>query len=603
MRLRLAIITGLCLLCTTGFAADSELPQQAAEAVQKVVDYLRAEIAAGGGYLGHYVFDKEHAEILQWWGEGRATRDQNWIQPPGNPTVGFAFLRAWEATGDAQYLDAAIEVALSLVRGQLACGGWDYIVDHSPEGAQRWAYRRNLTSKNESLMKGRNQGTFDDNVSQHATRLLIAVDRTLAAMDPAARAKRAIDEPQKLRFALIPEDYRWSEAVGQWHDVGAEEAVPWPQVLSESEIKFTGEGLTLTLLGEGGEATGETQVQFEFGRDQQKAFREFTAANVGRLLAVVLDDELIMAPQIRAPIPGMGIIQFGGGLPPDLANAQMEIRSAAMYALEFLLEAQYEFGGWPQRFPLSSRGYSRYATFNDNSIADCFDVMMRAWEAYGDERYRESVLQAGQFMIDAQLPDPQPTWAQQYDEDLKPGWARRFEPPAACAGESRGVIRSLIRIALFTGDDKYLEPIGPALDWYKRSELTGKDKGNWARFYELGTNKPLYFTAGTYRLTYDDSNVPTHYSFKGSYYPSSEEAQYKEIMDKGLAQYAEDHKPAPLTAAQKLKRAEDMQDNVRAIIAAQDDTGRWFDKDTLSMRTCSANINRLADYLRLLNDR
>ena len=37
--------------------------------------------------------------------------------------------------------------------------------------------------------------------------------------------------------------------------------------------------------------------------------------------------------------------------------------------------------------------------------------------------------------------------------------------------------------------------------------------GQFARFYELKTNKPLYFTKD-YKLTYDDGDVPTHYSFK-----------------------------------------------------------------------------------------
>ena len=50
----------------------------------------------------------------------------------------------------------------------------------------------------------------------------------------------------------------------------------------------------------------------------------------------------------------------------------------------------------------------------------------------------------------------------------------------------------------------------PALAYLKKSLLPD---GRLARFYELKTNKPLYFTK-TYELTYDDSDMPTHYSFK-----------------------------------------------------------------------------------------
>ena len=192
--------------------------------------------------------------------------------------------------------------------------------------------------------------------------------------------------------------------------------------------------------------------------------------------------------------------------------------------------------------------------------------------------------------------------------DLKPAWARKFEPPSITGGESRGVIRILIKIALFTEDDKYLKPIGPALEWYKRSELyklTGReqDKGKWARFYELGTNKPLYFTANTYVLTYDDSNVPGHYSFQGNYYPLREEKQYKEIVEKGIEQYLSDHEAKPLRKQEKLARAETMEGKLRGIIEAQDAKGRWTKGDMIYMPTFETNIRALAAYLKLVNDR
>lgn len=457
----LAILLAL-ILCAGSWAQGDDLAAQASKSLSAAVKYLTETIAVGGGYLGSYKIDLQTGKFVDQWGEGHATADQNWIQPPGCPSVGFAFLRAWQETGDPRYLDAAVQVANSLVYGQLECGGWDYIVDHSPAGAVAWYYRHNRNSQDPKLKGGRNQATFDDNVTQHATRLLMAVDLALEQKDAA-------------------------------------------------------------------------------------------------------------------------------------------IHEASLAAIEFILQAQLPTGGWPQRSPRSSRGYSRYVTFNDNSMADCIDVMMRAWEAYGDPRTRESVVKAGQFIIDAQLPG-QPTWAQQYDEDLKPGWARKFEPPSACSSESVGVMRTLVRIATFLQDERYLEPLPAAFEWFRVSELTGADKGKWARFYELGTNKPLYFTRDTYLLTYDDSDCPTHYSFKGSYSPASVKSEYDRIMEIGLAAYAKERSPRPLSDQAKRALAKSLEGRVRETIDSQSDLGFWANGDMIDMSVFERNIELLAQYLGLVRN-
>jgi hypothetical protein len=53
------------------------------------------------------------------------------------------------------------------------------------------------------------------------------------------------------------------------------------------------------------------------------------------------------------------------------------------------------------------------------------------------------------------------------------------------------IIRTLLDLHLYTGDAGYLKPIPPALEWFQRSRTPN---GQWARFYELKTNRPLYFT-------------------------------------------------------------------------------------------------------------
>ncbi len=110
-------------------------------------------------------------------------------------------------------------------------------------------------------------------------------------------------------------------------------------------------------------------------------------------------------------------------------------RSHALKGLDFLLVSQYPNGAWPQRYPLRHEfvhdglaDYTSYYTLNDNSMRDIMNVLIEAYEKLGDERYLQAVLHGADFMIMAQGPDGQAGWAEQYDMDMKPAWARTHEP-------------------------------------------------------------------------------------------------------------------------------------------------------------------------------
>ena len=203
-----------------------------------------------------------------------------------------------------------------------------------------------------------------------------------------------------------------------------------------------------------------------------------------------------------------------------------KIHRVVQFGLDALLKAQYPNGAWPQRFeafpdpekfPIKKARYPKtwprthpdtryvdYYTFNDNAIADVIETMIEAHAIYGDARYLDAAIRGGDFMLLAQMPAPQPAWAQQYNLDMEPTWARRFEPPAITGGESFGVMQTLLDLYIQTGEQRFLDPIPPALDWAKRSRLAD---GRIARFYELQTNRPLYFTRD-YALTYSDADLP-----------------------------------------------------------------------------------------------
>src|SRR4029078_13339947 len=115
--------------------------------------------------------------------------------------------------------------------------------------------------------------------------------------------------------------------------------------------------------------------------------------------------------------------------------------------------------------------------------------LLAALEVYRDDRYRRALARLGEFLILAQIPHPQPAWAQQSNYEMQPMWARRFEPPAVCGLESEDAVRTLMKIFRLTGDQKCLEPIPRALAYLKKCRLPD---GRMARYYELQTNRPLY---------------------------------------------------------------------------------------------------------------
>jgi len=56
------------------------------------------------------------------------------------------------------------------------------------------------------------------------------------------------------------------------------------------------------------------------------------------------------------------------------ATGLKRFRQAFLKAIDYLLEAQYANGGWPQTYP-SLRGYSKYITFNDGAMIGAMSVL------------------------------------------------------------------------------------------------------------------------------------------------------------------------------------------------------------------------------------
>lgn len=463
----LAVLALLALTATQTPAQDAALRPQAEAALKKAVAFFSNQVSVEGGYLWRYSDDLAKRE-----GEGKAPATRVWVQPPGTPAVGMAFLAAHQATGDREYLEAARKSAYALLKGQLRSGGWYYHIDFDPFGRKAMAYRDGGNPNR------RNTTTLDDDNTQSALRFLMRADQALGFKD------------EKI------------------HE-GAQYAL-----------------------------TSLLKAQFPNGAWFQ-AFAEV----------------------------------------PDFAK--YPVKQASFPET------------WSRSYPGGDYWYQY--TFNDNLVADMIDTMLLAGEIYSEPKYRESALKAGSFIRLAQLPEPQPAWAQQYNANTQPSWARKFEPPAVTGGESQRLLRTLMLLYRETGDTKHLEPIPKALDWMKRSRLAD---GRLARFYELKTNKPLYFTRD-YKLVYTDDDLPTHYSFKIADH-SDEIAKELERV-KALA--PADLKPKP----DKPRISDSLVEQTRKVIAALDNQGRWVEdgslrsdpsvKRVIQCQTFIRNVEILSSYL------
>jgi hypothetical protein len=84
--------------------------------------------------------------------------------------------------------------------------------------------------------------------------------------------------------------------------------------------------------------------------------------------------------------------------------------------------------------------YTSFHTLNDGNLQWVMRVLLRAHELEKDERYLTAAKKLGSFLLKAQLPEPQPAWAQQYNFAMEPVWARKFEPPAVSSVESVGAM-------------------------------------------------------------------------------------------------------------------------------------------------------------------
>ena len=232
------------------------------------------------------------------------------------------------------------------------------------------------------------------------------------------------------------------------------------------------------------------------------------------------------------------------------ATGDAALRTAFERGFDYLLAAQYPNGGWPQFYPLL-KGYYSHITYNDNAMVNVLAVLRdvaraKAPYAFVDEIRRNQAATAVERAVSCILrtqvkQDGRLTaWCAQHDATtLAPAWARNFEPPTLSGAESVGLVKFLMGVE--NPPPEIIAAIEGAVTWLgavpvrglRVEDFTGTDGQPdnravadpaappvWARFYELGTNRPV-FTGRDKVIHYDFNEVErerrTGYGYLGDW--------------------------------------------------------------------------------------
>jgi pectate lyase len=205
------------------------------------------------------------------------------------------------------------------------------------------------------------------------------------------------------------------------------------------------------------------------------------------------------------------------------ATENPKCKTAFVKGFEVILKAQYPTGGWPQLYPVP-KSYHRHITFNDDVMLrlmqflrevatsrryEFLTVEQREAAKHSFDRGIQCIVKA-QVFVDGKLT----AWCAQHDAvTLVPQPGRTFEPVSLSGSESARLVQLLM--SLENPGDDIIHAVDSAMEWFQKVRLTGirveeredprtptgKDRyvvedpnagPIWARFYEIGTNRPLY---------------------------------------------------------------------------------------------------------------
>jgi len=193
-------------------------------------------------------------------------------------------------------------------------------------------------------------------------------------------------------------------------------------------------------------------------------------------------------------------------------------RAAILRGFGYIFASQFPNGGWPQVWPLAG-GYHDTITYNDGAMIHVLELLRDAADGNGEFAflpaavrtraarslsYGLACLLATQVVVGGR----HTVWCQQNDAlTLVPASARNYEMPAQSSGESAEIVRFLM--SLPDPNPKIVTAVHAAAAWFEKTALHDvayrftRGEGRrlvpapgygpiWARYYEIGTDRPLF---------------------------------------------------------------------------------------------------------------
>lgn len=207
------------------------------------------------------------------------------------------------------------------------------------------------------------------------------------------------------------------------------------------------------------------------------------------------------------------------------ATGNSRYKDAVMKGMQYLCDAQYNNGGWPQFYP-RNKGYYTHITYNDDAMINVMKIMRDA--SLGKAPFAffpDSVKQKAKTALDKGIDCILKTqyvqngkltvWCAQHDEKtLKPANARAFELASLSGQESDDIV--LFLMSLSKPSQAVVNSVEAAVEWFHNTEIDGykreyfknadgkkdwrlvkcadgeESKPLWARFYTLDGNRPFF---------------------------------------------------------------------------------------------------------------
>lgn len=197
---------------------------------------------------------------------------------------------------------------------------------------------------------------------------------------------------------------------------------------------------------------------------------------------------------------------------------------AFLKGLDYILEAQYENGGWPQFYPLK-KGYYSHITYNDDSMVNIMSFLKHIKDSTNyyaitpSKSQLEAVNKAffkgiacilkTQYKQDGVLT----AWCAQHDaKTLEPVKARAYELASLSGAESAKIVMLLMSVE--NPSQEVITAVNCAVAWFEKTKITElrevrtyNEQGGiksktmvsdenapaiWARFMELEDNTPFF---------------------------------------------------------------------------------------------------------------